>query len=92
MAKSAKGGLGRGFGALLGDSLGEDEQLDGVSTLPMTLIEPNADQPRRQFDPELLRELTESISMHGVISPITVRKMESGYYQIIAGERRWRAA
>lgn len=92
MAKSAKGGLGRGFGALLGDSLSEDEQLDGVSTLPMTLIEPNADQPRRQFDPELLRELTESISMHGVISPITVRKMESGYYQIIAGERRWRAA
>ena len=92
MAKSAKGGLGRGFGALLGDSLGEDEQLDGVSTLPMTLIEPNADQPRRQFDPELLRELTESISMHGVISPITVRKMENGYYQIIAGERRWRAA
>ena len=92
MAKSAKGGLGRGFGALLGDTLGEDEQLDGVSTLPMTLIEPNADQPRRQFDPELLRELTESISMHGVISPITVRKMETGYYQIIAGERRWRAA
>ena len=93
MAKSAKGGLGRGFGALLGDTLlGEDEQLDGVSTLPMTLIEPNADQPRRQFDPELLRELTESISMHGVISPITVRKMENGYYQIIAGERRWRAA
>ena len=92
MAKSAKGGLGRGFGALLGDSLGEDEQLDGVSTLPMTLIEPNADQPRRQFDPELLRELTESIAMHGVISPITVRRMDNGYYQIIAGERRWRAA
>ena len=92
MAKSAKGGLGRGFGALLGDSLGEDEELDGVSTLPMTLIEPNADQPRRQFDPELLRELTESIAMHGVISPITVRRMENGYYQIIAGERRWRAA
>ncbi len=94
MAKSAKGGLGRGFGALLGESLafGEDEQLDGVSTLPMTLIEPNAGQPRRQFDPELMRELTESISMHGVISPITVRKMENGYYQIIAGERRWRAA
>ena len=92
MAKSAKGGLGRGFGALLGDSLGEDEELDGVSTLPMTLIEPNADQPRRQFDPELLRELTESIAMHGVISPITVRRRDNGYYQIIAGERRWRAA
>lgn len=92
MAKSGKTGLGRGFGALLSDSLGEEEALDGVSTLPMTLIEPNTNQPRRQFDPELLRELTESIAMHGVISPITVRRMENGYYQIIAGERRWRAA
>lgn len=92
MAKAPKGGLGRGFGALLSDSLFEDEAQDGVSTLPMTLIEPNREQPRRQFDPELMRELTDSIAMHGVISPITVRKMESGYYQIIAGERRWRAA
>ena len=90
MAK-AKGGLGKGFGALLGESLmaGEGEE-SGVSTLPMTLIEPNSAQPRKNFDPEAMRELTHSIAMHGVVSPITVRR--AGYYQIIAGERRWRAA
>lgn len=92
MAK-AKGGLGKGFGALLGESLmaGEDEA-GGVSTLPMTLIEPNSAQPRKNFDPEAMRELTHSIAMHGVVSPITVRRAADGYYQIIAGERRWRAA
>ena len=92
MAK-AKGGLGKGFGALLGESLmaGEGEE-SGVSTLPMTLIEPNSAQPRKNFDPEAMRELTHSIAMHGVVSPITVRRAADGYYQIIAGERRWRAA
>ena len=90
MAK-AKGGLGKGFGALLGESLmaGEGEE-SGVSTLPMTLIEPNSAQPRKNFDPEAMRELTHSITMHGVVSPITVRRAGDGYYQIIAGERRWR--
>ena len=92
MAK-AKGGLGKGFGALLGESLmaGEGEE-SGVSTLPMTLIEPNSAQPRKNFDPEAMRELTHSIAMHGVVSPITVRRAGDGYYQIIAGERRGRAA
>ena len=92
MAK-AKGGLGKGFGALLGESLmaGEGEE-SGVSTLPMTLIEPNSAQQRKNFDPEAMRELTHSIAMHGVVSPITVRRAGDGYYQIIAGERRWRAA
>ena len=92
MAK-AKGGLGKGFGALLGESLmaGEGEE-SGVSTLPTTLIEPNSAQPRKNFDPEAMRELTHSIAMHGVVSPITVRRAGDGYYQIIAGERRWRAA
>ena len=92
MAK-AKGGLGKGFGALPGESLmaGEGEE-SGVSTLPMTLIEPNSAQPRKNFDPEAMRELTHSIAMHGVVSPITVRRAGDGYYQIIAGERRWRAA
>lgn len=92
MAK-AKGGLGKGFGALLGESLmaGEGEE-SGVSTLPMTLIEPNSAQPRKNFDPGAMRELTHSIAMHGVVSPITVRRAGDGYYQIIAGERRWRAA
>ena len=92
MAK-AKGGLGKGFGALLGESLmAAEEESGGVSTLPMTLIEPNSAQPRKNFDPEAMRELTHSITMHGVVSPITVRRAGDGYYQIIAGERRWRAA
>lgn len=92
MAK-AKGGLGKGFGALLGESLmAAEEESGGVSTLPMTLIEPNREQPRKRFSPESMQELTRSIEMHGVVTPITVRKTENGYYQIIAGERRWRAA
>lgn len=92
MAK-AKGGLGKGFGALLGESLmAAEEESGGVSTLPMTLIEPNREQPRKRFSPESMQELTRSIEMHGVVTPITVRKNENGYYQIIAGERRWRAA
>lgn len=89
----AKGGLGKGFGALLGESLfAEDNVGGGVSTLPMTLIEPNREQPRKMFEPESMRELTKSIAMHGVVTPITVRKSKGEYYQIIAGERRWRAA
>ncbi|MBS5145372.1 MAG: ParB/RepB/Spo0J family partition protein [Butyricicoccus pullicaecorum] len=89
----AKGGLGKGFGALLGESLfSEDDTGGGVSTLPMTLIEPNREQPRKMFEPESMRELTRSIAMHGVVTPITVRKTDGEYYQIIAGERRWRAA
>lgn len=89
----AKGGLGKGFGALLGENLFAESQADGgVSTLPMTLIEPNREQPRKTFEPEAMQELTRSIAMHGVVTPITVRKTDSEYYQIIAGERRWRAA
>lgn len=89
----AKGGLGKGFGALLGESLFAESEADGgVSTLPMTLIEPNREQPRKTFEPEAMQELTRSIAMHGVVTPITVRKTDGEYYQIIAGERRWRAA
>ena len=69
-----------------------EEESGGVSTLPMTLVEPNREQPRKRFSPETMQELTRSIEMHGVVTPITVRKTENGYYQIIAGERRWRAA
>ena len=87
----AKGGLGKGFGALLGESLFAESEADGgVSTLPMTLIEPNREQPRKTFEPEAMQ--TRSIAMHGVVTPITVRKTDGEYYQIIAGERRWRAA
>lgn len=93
MAKTAKGGLGKGFGALLGESLRDDpEESAGISTLPMALVEPNPDQPRKMFDREAMEALKQSIATHGVITPITVRAAKDGYYQIIAGERRWRAA
>lgn len=89
-------GLGRGLGALLGESAflsdDEPERGRGVMTLPITDIENNSNQPRKKFDPEALAQLSDSIRQHGVIQPLTVRKLDSGYYQIIAGERRWRAA
>ena len=89
MARTNKGGLGKGFGALLGESLREDTQNNtGISTLSMALVE----QPRKVFDPEGMEALKKSISTHGIITPITVRTAQNGYYQIIAGERRWRAA
>ena len=84
-------GLGRGLNALLGDpelaSSGE-----GSVSLPISQVEPGLNQPRKRFDPESLAGLAESIRIHGVIQPLTVRRLSSGYYQIIAGERRWRAA
>ena len=93
MARTNKGGLGKGFGALLGESLREDTQNNtGISTLSMALVEPNPEQPRKVFDPEGMEALKKSISTHGIITPITVRTAQNGYYQIIAGERRWRAA
>lgn len=92
MAQVKKGGLGKGFGALLGESFGDDAMQEGISTLPMALVEPNPNQPRKLFDREAMADLKKSIATHGVITPITVRMGEQGYYQIIAGERRWRAA
>ncbi len=86
MAKNK--GLGAGLDALFG---AETEQLP-ADTLPISRVEPRAGQPRTVFDEEALAELTESIAQHGVLQPITVRALDSGYYQIIAGERRWRAA
>ena len=89
--KTQKRGLGTGLGALFGeDNLAED--LNSVSSLPIEKVEPRDDQPRSVFDQESLAELAESISQYGLIQPITVRKLPSGYYQIIAGERRWRAS
>ena len=85
-------GLGKGLGALLGDFTEEPAVQSGLKTLPLHKIEPNPDQPRRDFDPEELEELAESIRTHGIIQPLTVREMHNGYYQIIAGERRWRAS
>ena len=91
MAKSAKKGLGTGLGALLGSET-VAESTSKPSSLPISKVEPKADQPRTTFDEVTLTELSESIKQHGIIQPITVRKLPSGYYQIIAGERRWRAA
>ena len=85
----AEKGLGKGFGAILGADL---EEKKDISTLPITKVEPRQDQPRQRFDEEALQELADSITEYGLIQPITVRKQDNGYYQIIAGERRWRAA
>ena len=95
MAKDKKKGLGTGLEALFAEdvTLEENEAAETeVTQLPIMKIEPRADQPRRRFDEEAREELAESIATHGMIQPITVRPQESGYYQIIAGERRWRAA
>ena len=86
-------GLGKGLGALLGDlpQSGAEEKRP-VRMIPLQKAEPNPDQPRKVFDPEELQNLAESIAENGVIQPLTVRETDSGFYQIIAGERRWRAA
>lgn len=84
-------GLGRGLGALLGDAALQS-QADGSVTLPIAQVEPGIKQPRKRFDDETLADLAESIRQHGILQPLTVRRLSSGYYQIIAGERRWRAA
>lgn len=84
-------GMGKGLSALLGEDFSADFSTPS-STLPIAQIENFQNQPRRNFDPEKLQELADSIQQHGIIQPLTVRKLASGYYQIIAGERRWRAA
>lgn len=85
-------GLGKGLGALLGDFTEEPLEKSAYQLLPIYKVEPNPDQPRRDFDEEELQALADSITVHGIIQPLTVREMPNGYYQIIAGERRWRAA
>lgn len=85
-------GLGKGLGALLGDFDEPIQENSPYKLLPIHKVEPNPDQPRQDFDEEELEALSESISIHGIIQPLTVRELSSGYYQIIAGERRWRAA
>lgn len=106
--------LGRGLGALMGDTRREEpltntqalsenragandvaaaeRPADGLANLPVSVIEPHPDQPRRHFDEEALAELAASITARGVIQPVIVRKLAEGRYQLVAGERRWRAA
>lgn len=89
MPKLKKGGLGKGLDALFA----ENNTTQGlVSTLRLTEIEPNKEQPRKEFDEEALADLSDSIKEHGLLQPILVRPTAHGSYQIIAGERRWRAA
>ena len=88
---NANRGLGKGLGALLGDAALRTDTSDNLY-LPISQIEPYANQPRRHFDEEALQDLADSIREHGIIQPLTVRRLSSGYYQIIAGERRWRAS
>lgn len=86
-------GLGRGIDAIfLENTVEEPENTGGPQTLKIAQLEPKGDQPRKYFDTEALSQLAESIAAHGVLQPILVRKMEDGRYQIIAGERRFRAA
>ena len=88
MAAAKKGGLGRGLEALFNENATDEK---GVVTLRLTEIEPNRNQPRMNFDEDALAELADSIEKHGLIQPIVVRPTSSGVYQIVAGERRWRA-
>ena len=92
MSVAAKKGLGTGLDVLFGESTKEEKPPEGVSKLPIAKVEPRDNQPRSIFDEEALAELAESIREYGVIQPVTVRPLPSGYYQLIAGERRWRAA
>ena len=88
----AKKGLGRGLDALLADNAIEEKNHQGVTMLKISDIEPNRAQARKQFDEAALLELADSIRRHGILQPIAVRKKQNGYYEIIAGERRWRAS
>ena len=91
MASTPKG-LGKGLAALLGDDVIAPQEEKSSLFLPISQVESCSSQPRKNFDPDALADLADSIREHGIIQPLTVRKLQSGYYQIIAGERRWRAA
>lgn len=85
-------GMGRGLGALMLDAVDTPAENTPYRLLPIQKVENNQNQPRKDFDEEALQSLADSIAIHGVLQPLTVRELPSGYFQIIAGERRWRAA
>lgn len=87
-----KKGLGSGLDALFGDSAYVSDEESSLRMLPLSKVEPNQNQPRENFDAEKLQELADSIEEHGVLQPIAVRRLDAEHYQIVAGERRWRAA
>ena len=91
MAAKEKKGLGTGLDILFGADE-YDEQDSELLTLPISKVEPRKEQPRQYFNEDALQELADSISQFGLIQPVVVRKLSTGYYQIIAGERRWRAS
>ena len=90
MAQKERNALGAGLSVLFGDD--SIDEIGELSTLPISKIEPRKEQPRTYFDEDAIKTLAESIEKYGLIQPIAVRKLDSGYYQIIAGERRWRAS
>lgn len=92
MAAKEKKGLGTGLGVLFGADGYDDEELSELLTLPISKVEPRLEQPREYFDEQALQDLADSIAQFGLIQPVVVRKLDTGYYQIIAGERRWRAS
>ncbi len=90
MASGTRRGIGRGLAAILPESAGEDA--GELRELPVGLIKPNPDQPRTQFDSEALSALAASIETSGIVQPLLVRPLADGSYELVAGERRWRAA
>ena len=92
MAAKEKKGLGTGLDVLFAANALEEDQEGELLTLPISKVEPREAQPRKHFDEQALQDLADSIAQYGLIQPIVVRKLDSGYYQIIAGERRWRAS
>lgn len=92
MASKEKKALGSGLSVLFGEDDFNDKENENITVLPISKVEPRLEQPRNYFSEEALQTLAESIDRHGIIQPITVRQLENGRYQIIAGERRWRAS
>ena len=93
MAAKEKKGLGIGLDALFAaNEFDEEEQVSELMILPISKVEPRIEQPREYFDEQALHDLAESIAQYGLIQPVIARKLDNGYYQIIAGERRWRAS